>query len=99
MRTKRSLFERMPNVVVGAGGKISLVYLARNSSEKSWRAPIGPLSSSTPRPLDRECREAAASQRVLAGGLAPASLVVSADGQDVYGIAASGQHLKHALFR
>ncbi len=96
--SKRTSFERMPNVVVGPGGKISLVYLARSSSENSWRLQSAPLEldPATARP---HIKNDGTATRALAHGLAPAALVVSADGRDVYAIAASGGTVKHSLAR
>jgi hypothetical protein len=91
-------FERMPNVVIGPGGKISLVYLARKSSENSWRLRSARIELDPATSLPRIERNAGASH-VVAEGLSPGSLVVSADGERVYAIDASGQTVVHALPR
>jgi hypothetical protein len=93
-----AMFERMPNVVIGAGDKISLVYLTRAGREQSWRLRSAPLEldSATGRPRVKNSGSAA---RSLAEGLAPASLVVSADGESVYAIDCTGQTHKHSLSR
>ena len=97
-RPDRAMFERMPSIAVGAGGKLSLVYLARTARENSWQLrTVGlDLDQATARP---RLVNGGRSPRVIADGLAPASLVVSADGAEVYAIAVSGRTVKFALPR
>jgi hypothetical protein len=98
LRSNGLRFERMPNVAVGAGGKISLAYLARGSRENAWqiRSATLEMDPATNRP---RIKNGSAATSAVADGLAPASLVVSASGENVYGISASGQTVKHALPR
>ena len=94
--TNDTIFERLPNVVIGAGGKISLVYLARTRA-KARGSCSRPSSKSTRRP---GCRESAVPRPAVCWPrTAPSPLVVSADGECVYAIDGSGQIVKHSIPR
>jgi hypothetical protein len=75
--------ERMPSVVVGRNGKMSLVYFARRPDEGGWtlRSVELELDRATSLPRTRQSQNESS---VLAGDLGLSSLVVSADGESVY---------------
>jgi hypothetical protein len=91
---KDEVLERMPNVVLGAGGKISLVYLSRSRGKKSWKLRSADLEvdPATAQPRTRDGRSS-----VVGDGLALSSLVVSADGKSVYGLDACGGLRKQSI--
>jgi len=89
-------FERMPSIVVGPGGKLKLVYLSRDDHENTWRMRSAPLEVELSTSLPR-IHEASRTHRVLAEELAPASLVFSADGTQVFAIDATGQTVKKSV--
>jgi hypothetical protein len=91
-------FERMPTVVVGPTGKICLVYLTRNSTENTWQLRSGTIELDPGTSLPRIERDRDA-KRVDGERLAPASLVVSADGESVHAIDASGRTVKCSIPR
>jgi hypothetical protein len=82
--------ERHPNVVVGPGGKLQLVYLMRRQREKSARLRSAELhfDAETGRPYLAAGRR---ESRTLGEGLGMAPLLVSADGTRVFGLDASGR--------
>jgi len=90
--------ERMPNVVIGAGGKISVVYLSRQPNKKTWALRSAPvdLEPETRQPRIHPSLE---EPEVLTEGLILSSLVVSADGHHVYGLEASGTQFERSLPR
>jgi hypothetical protein len=90
-----SIFERLPSVVIGAGGNLSLAYLTRNSCEMSWQLHLAELE------IDAESRlprmKPRAQPHPLAKGLAPSALVVSANGESVHALDRSGQIVKLSI--
>jgi hypothetical protein len=88
--------ERMPSVVVGAGGKLSVVYLTRRQGEPSWKLCSAKLEIDGETSLPKIQRSAGESG-VLADGLAVSPLVVSADGTNVYALEDSGRCLAHSI--
>ncbi len=85
------LEEQHPNVAVGPGGALRLVYLERRKCEKSARLCTAELhfDAGTGRPsLEAEYK---GSSRIRGEGLAMAPLLVSCDGTKVFGLDASGR--------
>ena len=84
------VFERLPNVVIGAGGKISLVYLTRRRDQNSWQLRSAKLEIDPKTALPRMQRRSAA-RRCWPRTLRRSPLVVSANGEYVYAIDGAGQ--------
>ena len=92
-----TIHERLPSVVTGVGGDISLVYLTRYSQQKSWQLQSAKLEIDAETSLPR--LRSGAGTNLVADDVAPAPLVVSADGEQVYAIDGSGQIVKHSIPR
>jgi len=90
--------ERFPNVAVGTGGKMSLVYLTRRPAAGSWqlRSAMLEIDGETGKPRISSMRS---TSHILDEGLAPAPLMVSADGQSVYASAGDGRIVKSPILR
>jgi hypothetical protein len=88
------LVERFPIVSAASDGRLTLIYLARRSSARSWQLYRTPLAldqkTGTPK---LETRAAAA--EILGEDLAPAPVIPLTDGQSVYASAAIGQIYKY----
>jgi hypothetical protein len=52
-RSDDATYERFPSVVIGSGGNISLVYLTRNTSERTWQLRWGRLEHDAKTELPR----------------------------------------------
>jgi hypothetical protein len=90
------VFERMPNVVAGPRGKLTVVYLERRPGAAHWtlccrRLELGTLAA------PQAPRSVPDSPLVLAAGLAASPLVVSADGGRVYALGRTGELLDRAV--
>jgi hypothetical protein len=89
-------FERMPNVVVGPGGKIQIAYLTRRAGENSWRLRAARLeidaTSGNPR-----LANSGGTSNVIASRLAATAMAVSADGKNIYAMDIAGRTTKHPL--
>jgi hypothetical protein len=88
--------ERCPYVAVGAGGRMSLLYLTRRFGHGSWTLDWAAFE------LDRQTGDPIVStvpegRHTLGAGLAAVPLVGAADGHSVYAVASSGQIVKHAV--
>jgi hypothetical protein len=88
--------ERMPSVVVGPAGKMSLVYLTRKNGEESWKLRLAQLEVDPANSLPH-LKQGRGGSTVVAGGLALASIVVSADGKTVYGREVGGGLCKRTI--
>jgi hypothetical protein len=91
-------FERMPTVVTGAGGEISLVYLTRCAPERLWQLKSAKLEIDAETALPRMLSPALGSN-VLATDLAPSPLVVSASGMHVFALDGAGRVVTHSIPR
>jgi hypothetical protein len=96
--TNDTLCERMPTVVVGSGGQISLVYLAREPRAQSWQLRMVKLQTDHDHSLPR-IGPGSTNYSVVADGMAAFALVVSADAKLVHGIDISGAHREVAIAR
>jgi hypothetical protein len=90
--------ERMPAIAVGAGGQISLVYLACERGKPSWQMRVVTLEFDRERLLPR-IEQRSKDYRLVAEGLALAPLVVSADARFVHALDISGAHCEHTIAR
>jgi hypothetical protein len=90
--------ERMPTIAVGAGGQISLVYLACERGKPSWQMRVVTLEFDRERLLPR-IEQRSKDYRLVAEGLALAPLVVSADARFVHALDISGAHCEHTIAR
>jgi len=90
--------ERFPNVAVGTEGKMSLVYLTKKPAAILWqlRAAMLEIDGRTGKPRTSPLRS---TSHILDDGLAPAPLVVSADGQCVYASAGDGRIVTYRIPR
>ena len=82
--------EQYPNVAVGPGGRIQLIYLSRRKGQEAARVCAAELhfDAETGRPYVASGRPGC---RTVGEGLAMAPLLVSADGTKVFGRDASGR--------
>ncbi len=92
-----TISERLPNVVTGAGGEISLVYLTRSLGQKSWKLRSAKLEIGAETGLPR--MHSGTALDVLAKDVTASPLVVSANGEQVFAIDGSGQIVKHSIPR
>jgi hypothetical protein len=92
-----TLFERLPSVVTGNGGEISLVYLTKNSNQKLWQLQSAKLEIDAETALPR--LQSGAGLKLVAKDVLPSPLVVSASGEHVFAIDGFGQIIKHAIPR
>jgi hypothetical protein len=89
-------YERLPTLVIGEGGKIGLVYVSSTPSRTSWRLRSATIEMDpvTARPRVKPRR---GGQEVVAEGLTPSPLVVSADGGSVFGLDDAGHTVKYSI--
>lgn len=92
-----TISERLPNVVTGAGGEISLVYLTRSLGQKLWKLRSAKLEIGAETGLPR--MHSGTALDVLAKDVTASPLVVSANGEQVFAIDGSGQIVKHSIPR
>jgi hypothetical protein len=90
--------EQMPTIAVGAGGQISLVYLACERGTPTWQMRMVTLE------IEREhlrprIEQGSRDYRLVAEGFALAPLVVSADARIVHALDISGTHCEHTIAR
>lgn len=91
------VFERFPHVVGHPNGKLSLVYLERTAPNMTWALRACALELDPSTSLPRVAREDQA--LVLAKGLRPDPLIVSAQGDTVYAVDCDGEVVAHAIPR
>jgi hypothetical protein len=82
--------------VIGAGGKMGLVYLSRNG-DPSWQLRSAKLEIDPKTALPR--MQPQAGSNVLAENLCASPLVVSANGEYVYALNAADQLVKQPISR
>jgi len=92
------IMERSPNVAVDPEGKISLVYLTRRPAARlcQLRSAALEIDRESGRPRINSPRS---TSHLLDEGLAPAPLMVSADGRSVYAAAGDGRIVKYPIPR
>jgi len=90
------MIERLPNVAIDRSGKISLVYLTRQPPAPSWQLRSVTLEIDPETGYPRINSQSGA-HRVLDEGVAPAPLMVSADGRIVYASAGDGRIVKYPI--
>jgi hypothetical protein len=91
------IFERLPNVVKGVGGEISLVYLTRRAREQLWQLQSAKLEIDAETKLPR--LRSGAGSKMLGQDLAASPLVVSVNGEHVFALDGAGQIVKHSIPR
>jgi hypothetical protein len=82
--------ERSPYVAIGAGGRINLFYIARESAARGWKVHSVPLDID-PETGEPHIAPLPVPPRPLSEELAVVSLAGSADGESVYAFTESGR--------
>jgi hypothetical protein len=88
--------ERMPTVVVGGDGRLSVLYLTREQPSRSWQLRQSRLELDTTGAPSQK-NDDTDLDRVIAAGLAVSPLVVSADARIVHAVDITGAHGQHAI--
>ena len=93
-----TIFERMPSLVTGADGEISLVYLTRTASQRLWQLQSAKLEIDAETGLPRMVGSALGST-YWPRELAPSPLVFSANGAYVFALDGAGRVVTHSIPR